>query len=166
LTVRELPKGDTALLGPPPIRVVLDARGRVEARGALFDPKSAPTLVVTTDAAAPDALAAWNDAGAEVAVVGPGAGGHGVDIDATLLLLGERGVLQAIVEGGSLLHQAFLAEGRASRLAVYVGNTLLGPSGTPALPLKGIDSIADAPRFGLRRVVRLGDDCRMDYEVS
>ncbi|HSO94936.1 MAG TPA: bifunctional diaminohydroxyphosphoribosylaminopyrimidine deaminase/5-amino-6-(5-phosphoribosylamino)uracil reductase RibD, partial [Acidimicrobiia bacterium] len=98
LTVR-----DVAVAPPhPPLRVVLDARGRVEATGPLFDATVAPTLVVTTPAAPPDRVDAWQAAGAKVEVVAPGPGG--VDLTQTLTVLGGHGVLQALVEGGATLH--------------------------------------------------------------
>jgi len=75
-----------------PLRVLLDARGRVPAEGPLFDPDLAPTLVITTEAAPAATVDAWRAAGAKVEVVGPGAGGHGVDLRAALTLLGERGL--------------------------------------------------------------------------
>src|SRR6185503_17625782 len=52
-----------------PLRVLLDARGRVPAHGPLFDLSLAPTLVFTTDAADKSVRAAWSAAGAEVVEV-------------------------------------------------------------------------------------------------
>jgi diaminohydroxyphosphoribosylaminopyrimidine deaminase/5-amino-6-(5-phosphoribosylamino)uracil reductase len=166
LTVRDLPAHDDALLGPAPLRVLLDARGRTPADGPLFDVTLAPTLAVTTPAADPDGVAAWKAKGVEVVEVGSGATGHGVDLDATLRLLADRGVLQVMVEGGAALHAAFLAEARAQRLVTYVGATLLGPRALPALPLDTVATIADAPRFTLTGVQRLGNDVRLDHTLE
>lgn len=169
LTVRDLPADtgddDDAPLGPPPLRVLLDARGRTPAVGPLFDVAAAPTLVVTTAPADPDGVAAWKATGAEVVEVERGERGHGVDLDSTLRLLGDRGVLQVMVEGGARLHAAFLTEHRAQRLVTYVGATVLGPHGLPALPLDTVTTIDEAPRFTLASVRRLGDDVRLDHDV-
>jgi diaminohydroxyphosphoribosylaminopyrimidine deaminase/5-amino-6-(5-phosphoribosylamino)uracil reductase len=131
----------------------------------LFDTSLAPTLVVTTDHADPDRIAAWLGAGADVEVVGfaNSATGHGVDLMATLTLLGGRGVLQALVEGGAALHGALLAAGLVDRLVVYVGNTLLGVHGLPTLAAPGPASMAQARRLHLDDVRRFGDDIRLDY---
>lgn len=166
LTVRTVPDDDDVELGPPPLRVLLDARGRTPAVGPLFDIALAPTLVVTTPDADTDGVAAWKATGAEVVEVGSGARGRGVDLDATLRLLGARGVLQALVEGGAALHAALLAEGHAQRLVTYVGATILGPRGLPALPLDDVETLTGAPRLALRRVLRLGDDVRLDHVVA
>ena len=74
--------------GRQPLRVLVDAAGRVGADGHLFDGE-AETLVATTPAAPPAAVEAWKAAGAEVLIVqedadrrrsrraGPGPGGAG-----------------------------------------------------------------------------------------
>jgi diaminohydroxyphosphoribosylaminopyrimidine deaminase / 5-amino-6-(5-phosphoribosylamino)uracil reductase len=148
-----------------PLRVLLDARGRVPVGGRLADLALAPTLVVLTQRAPTDVARAWRDVGADVEYVGhvEGAQGSGVDLHAVLDLLGGRGVLQAMVEGGAYLHGALLAEGLADRIVAYIGNTLLGSTGLAAYGLPGIATIADAPRWRLIEARPLGDDVRLEY---
>jgi diaminohydroxyphosphoribosylaminopyrimidine deaminase/5-amino-6-(5-phosphoribosylamino)uracil reductase len=140
----------------PPLRVLLDGRGRVPARGPLFDTALAPTLVITTDDADPHAVDAWRAAGAKVEVVAR----H--DLDAAWAVLGREGVLQALVEGGGTL----LGAVRPQRLVVYVAPTLLGTRGAPAFATPGPDTIGDAARYTLTGVTRLDPDVRLDYEVA
>ena len=160
LTVRDAP----GPVGPAPLRVLLDASGRVPATGPLFDTELAPTLVVTSDTADPAAVDAWRAAGAKVEVVARAGDGPGVDLPATLALLGSMGVLQALFEGGAHLHGRLLAAGVVDRVVQYVGPTLLGERGQPAMAWTGPDSIEDAPRFHLASITRLGDDARLDLE--
>ena len=150
----------------PPLRVLLDARGRVPADGPLFDVALAPTLVVTTEDAPAASVDAWRAAGAKVEAVAPAPTGTGVDLVATLELLGRDGVLQAMVEGGATLHGTLLAAGLADRLVAYVAATALGPAGRPALDFAGPATIADAPRWTLGGIARLGDDVRLEYELG
>jgi diaminohydroxyphosphoribosylaminopyrimidine deaminase / 5-amino-6-(5-phosphoribosylamino)uracil reductase len=145
-----------------PLRVLLDARGRVPAAGPLFDAALAPTLVVTTEAASSEAADAWRAAGAKVESV-PAAPG-GVDLEATLDLLGRRDVLQAMVEGGATLHGALLAAGLVDRLVAYVSPTVLGPGGLPAFPQPDVGTIADAEKWRLVAATTLDDDVRLEYE--
>ncbi len=149
----------------PPRRVLLDAQGRVPATGPLFDPDLAPTLVVTTEIAPAASVDAWCAAGAKVETVAPAAAGRGVDLAATLALLGREGVLQALVEGGATLHGALLGADLVDRVVAYVAATVLGANGRPALDFDGPPSIDDAPRWKLASVARLGDDVRLDYDV-
>jgi diaminohydroxyphosphoribosylaminopyrimidine deaminase / 5-amino-6-(5-phosphoribosylamino)uracil reductase len=152
-----------------PLRVVLDATGRVPADGPLFDPELAPTLVVTTDAVADDAQREWLAAGAKVLTVppaepAPAAAGAGVDLTATLEVLAGLGVLQALVEGGAALSGSLVEGGLADRLVTYVAPTVLGRDGRPALDLAGPARIADAARWRLVDVARVGTDVRLEYE--
>ena len=111
----------------PPLRVVLDAQGRVPATGPLFDPAVAPTLVITSASAAPAAVDAWRAAGAKVETVPEVPGG--VDLGESFALLGREGVLQVLVEGGGTLLGRVLADDLAHRLVVYVAPLVLGTRG-------------------------------------
>jgi diaminohydroxyphosphoribosylaminopyrimidine deaminase/5-amino-6-(5-phosphoribosylamino)uracil reductase len=150
----------------PPLRVLLDARGRVPAEGALFDTSLAPTLVVTTAATPHEMVDAWIHAGAKVETVAPAANGDGVDLEATLALLGAEGVLQALVEGGPTLVAAFLAGGHVQRLVTYIAPVLLGTDARAAFELAGPRTLADAPRYLLAAARAVGPDVRLDYEVE
>jgi diaminohydroxyphosphoribosylaminopyrimidine deaminase/5-amino-6-(5-phosphoribosylamino)uracil reductase len=145
-----------------PLRVLLDGRGRVPARGPLFDPALAPILVVTTDAAPAGVVDAWRAAGAKVETVP--AGPVGVDLAATLDLLGRLDVLQAMVEGGPSVHGALLAAGLADRVVAYVAPKVLGPRAVPAFPQPDPASIDDAADWQLVSTTTLGDDVRLEYE--
>ena len=162
LTVRDVEQ----MPNRQPLRVVLDARGRVAATGGLFDPELAPTLVITTAAAPADAVDAWRSAGAKVEVVAPASEGNGVDLDEALALLGREGVLQALVEGGGTLLGRVVAGGHAQRLVAYIAPIVLGIRGAPGLALPGPATIADADRYALARVCQLGPDVRLDYELA
>lgn len=145
-----------------PLRVLLDASGRVPAEGPLFDTGESPTLVVTTERAPAPAVEGWRRTGAGVVVVPEAAGG--VDLSAALAVLGDRGVLQALVEGGPTLHGAILDAGLAGRVVAYVAATVLGSRGMAAYGVAGPETIAEAARLRLLDVRRLGDDVRLDYE--
>lgn len=165
LTVRDVdPSG--APPGEPPLRVLLDARGRVRAEGRLFvDCALTPTLVVTTAAAPDRRVQEWVAAGAKVERVGAGPDG-GVDLAAVLTLLGARGVLDTLAEGGSALHAALLRAGLVQRAVVYVGNTVLGAQALPAFADAGPAGIAQAPRWALRSARAIDADVRLEYAVG
>jgi len=146
----------------PPLRVVLDARGRVPADGDLFDPSIAPTMVVTTLAAPAPVVDRWRSAGAKVEAVEPGPEGVGVDLLAVLALLGREGVLQAMFEGGPKLHGALLAGGLVDRIVAYVAGVALGAAGRPTFDWAGPTTLDAAPRFRLGSATALGDDVRLD----
>lgn len=165
LTVRSLSAGAIPEPADQPLRVVLDSTGGVPPEGPLFDPTLAPTLVITTSQADDRAVRAWKEAGAEVAEVAAAPDG-GVDLPATLDLLGRRGVLQVLVEGGATLHGALLSEGMGDEMVVYVGGLLLGDDAVPLARGLQVASIADAPRWVLGDVAWVGDDARLVWRRS
>lgn len=81
----------------------------------------------------------------------------GDDLYAMLADLRERGVHRVFVEGGPTIAGAFVRTGLADEVLVYLAPALLGG---PRLALGdiGVDTIADAKRFALASVERLGDD--------
>jgi diaminohydroxyphosphoribosylaminopyrimidine deaminase / 5-amino-6-(5-phosphoribosylamino)uracil reductase len=149
--------------GPPPLRVLVDGRGRVSATGALFDPSLAPTMVVTTERAPARVRGAWVASGAAVEVVAAGEGG-GVDLHELLRLLARAGVLQVLVEGGPTLHGAFLDAGLVDRIVAYVAPMILGAGGRAGYGLDPGPALAGAPRFRLTRATALGDDVGLEYD--
>jgi diaminohydroxyphosphoribosylaminopyrimidine deaminase/5-amino-6-(5-phosphoribosylamino)uracil reductase len=151
----------------PPLRVLLDGRGRVPAAGPLFDVSLAPTLVVTTSAAPLGVVDAWTSAGAKVEVIAPAADGSGVgiDLDAVFGLLGAEGVLQVLVEGGPTLLASVLEGGHAQHLVAYVAPIVLGTEGRAAFGVAGPPTLTAGARFVPTGVRALGPDVRLDYEV-
>jgi diaminohydroxyphosphoribosylaminopyrimidine deaminase / 5-amino-6-(5-phosphoribosylamino)uracil reductase len=156
--------------GRQPLRVLLDATGRTvtgpaaHALGQLFD-GAAPTLVATTAAAPRAALQAWAAAGAEVLVCpdAPAASGEaGVDLAFIAKSLGERGVLELLVEGGPRLHASFWEAGLADRLVWYLAPLVIGGDGAPGLlPAAGARTLAAARAVRIETVDRLGPDLRI-----
>jgi diaminohydroxyphosphoribosylaminopyrimidine deaminase/5-amino-6-(5-phosphoribosylamino)uracil reductase len=158
LTVRNAPAPPR-----PPLRVLLDATGRVPARGPLFAPDLGPLLVLTSARCDPRACEAWTDAGAKVEVVADAAGSGGLVPDAVLRTLAQHGCLQVLVEGGPGVHASFLAADAVDRVVAYVAPTLLGVTGRPAWDLPGPPTISAAPRWRLHDVTALGGDVRITW---
>jgi diaminohydroxyphosphoribosylaminopyrimidine deaminase/5-amino-6-(5-phosphoribosylamino)uracil reductase len=151
-------------LGRQPLRVLIDAAGRVGAGGQLFD-GAAPTLVATTAAAPAAAVEAWKAAGAEVLVC-PDAlvdgGDRGVDLAALAAALATRGVLELLVEGGPRLHAGFWAAGLADRLVWYLAPLVIGGDGAPGLLRGGgAPTLTAARPLRIASVERLGADLRV-----
>lgn len=148
----------------PPVRVLLDATGRVPALGPLFDPALAPTLVFTTERAADPAVTAWTGAGAKVEFVRAAPDGVGVDLLDVLGRLGADGALQVLVEGGPTLHAHLLGAGLVDRIVTYVAPVVLGADAPAAFSTPGPRSLSDAPRWSRCGYRPLGPDLRIDYE--
>ena len=148
LTVR-LPPGERPPARPP-LRVVLDGHLRTPPRARLLrqGPTSPPPLVVT---AAPDGLnlspaerqsrehraQALRRAGAELLEL-PTPGDGRIPLPRVLAALATRAIQSLLVEGGSQVHGAFIAQRLVDEVAVFLAPRLLGDgvplTAGPALP--------------------------------
>jgi diaminohydroxyphosphoribosylaminopyrimidine deaminase/5-amino-6-(5-phosphoribosylamino)uracil reductase len=158
LTVRD-PDYD----GRPPLRVLVDARGRVPPSGDLFDDQ-APTLVATTDAAPPERREEWRSAGAEV-VTFEAVGGL-VPLDALMADLGKRDVQSVLLEGGPTLAWSAIEDGAVDRVVVYLAPKLIGGEGAPSiLGGRGFAPVAKALGLRIRSFDVVGSDLRVEADV-
>ncbi|MBT5413571.1 MAG: riboflavin biosynthesis protein RibD, partial [Rhodospirillaceae bacterium] len=64
-----------------------------------------------------------------------------------LALLAEAGVTRLLVEGGSHLTAAFLAEDLVDRIEWFRAPMLMGGDGVPAVQPFGVDRLSEAPRY-------------------
>jgi diaminohydroxyphosphoribosylaminopyrimidine deaminase/5-amino-6-(5-phosphoribosylamino)uracil reductase len=158
LTVR-----DPSYRGRPPLRVLVDARGRVPATGDLFD-ETAPTVVATTDGTDPERRDAWREAGAEV-VEFEDDGGR-VPLPALLAHLGKRDVQSVLLEGGPTLAWAAVEDGLVDKVIVYLAPKLIGGEDAPTvLGGRGFAPIANAARLRISSFDLLGEDLKVEADV-
>ncbi|MFH9267385.1 bifunctional diaminohydroxyphosphoribosylaminopyrimidine deaminase/5-amino-6-(5-phosphoribosylamino)uracil reductase RibD [Streptomyces sp. NPDC017546] len=138
-----------------PLRVVLDTNATAVKPGARVLDDTAPTLVAVAADAPADHLP-------EAAVLRlPRAGaGPGLDLDALLAALHERGVLSVLLEGGPTLAGAFVAAGKVDKVVGYLAPVLLG-AGPAALADAGISTISEALRLDVTETVPIGPDLRI-----
>src|SRR3546814_5828979 len=116
-----------------------------------------PTLLVTHEGNQAARLQAYREAGVEVAQVATDADGH-VSLDATLSLLGARGITRLLVEGGGHLAASLLRGGLVDRLAWFQSPLVIGGDGVPAVSGFGVDRLEQAPRFAEILMAQLGRD--------
>ncbi|HZP90624.1 MAG TPA: bifunctional diaminohydroxyphosphoribosylaminopyrimidine deaminase/5-amino-6-(5-phosphoribosylamino)uracil reductase RibD [Actinomycetota bacterium] len=158
LTVR-----DPSYRGRPPLRVLVDARGRVPETGDLFD-ASAPTLVATTELAPPERRAAWRARGAEVVLYEPE--GQRVPLLPLLVDLGKRGVQGVLIEGGPTLAWSAVEDGVLDTVVVYLAPKLIGGEAAPGiLGGRGFFPIGGALPLSIVSVERVGEDIRVEADV-
>ncbi|MEZ5315153.1 MAG: bifunctional diaminohydroxyphosphoribosylaminopyrimidine deaminase/5-amino-6-(5-phosphoribosylamino)uracil reductase RibD [Chlamydiales bacterium] len=154
---------NTALLDQPqltvrgqvdqPLRVLIDSQGKVPPEGPLFDPSLAQTLVFTSHKK-------WEKKGIEILELPK------IDLQVVLKELGQRGIIQLLIEGGATLHSVFLKERQAHRCALYIGNCLLGSCGQPFASTLNVSTMQEAPSWKLEKVYRFGSSIRLDYLIQ
>ena len=87
-----------------------------------------------------------------------------IDMRAVLKYLAkERGVLQATVEGGSVLQGTFLRANLVQEIGIYQGACLLGRTGRSWATEELTTTIADANFWTLRNVTKFDNDVLLEY---
>jgi diaminohydroxyphosphoribosylaminopyrimidine deaminase/5-amino-6-(5-phosphoribosylamino)uracil reductase len=144
--------------GRDALRVVADSCARTPAdANVVSETSDAGCLIATTKTAPRRRLEALRRAGAEVAIL-PSCGGR-VDLQALWRLLGRRGCLSAMVEGGPELAASAMAAGVIDKLLLFVAPKIVG--GNEALPVvggPGVRRVGDARTLDIRTVRRFGPD--------
>ncbi len=154
LTAR--PEGATGEVHQP-LRVVFDSTGKVEpAARVLGGPVR--TLVLTTEASPATWRAHVATTGAEIAIVPAGADGR-VDVARALGLLGERGIVTLLVEGGGTLLGSFFDAREVDAVRAVIAPIVVGSREAPsAVAGRGAATVAEALRLEDVEVERLGPD--------
>lgn len=136
LTVREVP-------GPQPLRIVLDAHGRVPLSARVFSGE-AKTLVATVDMPQ-EKEEVLRQKGVEVLRL-PERDGY-PDLKRLLVVLGAREVDSLLVEGGGEVAWSFLSQGLVNKIVFFYAPIVLG--GRDAVPAVGGTGFPD-PSKALR----------------
>ncbi|AHE98218.1 deaminase [Thioalkalivibrio paradoxus ARh 1] len=152
LTVREV-------VGPNPVRVIVDPSGRVDPRARVFRNTDARTLWLRS---AQRPMPAPVPPPVEVVALEEREQGGFAPVD-ILRLLAARGLSRVLVEGGGITVSRFLAAGVLDRLHVTVAPMVLG-SGRASLTLPPVDRLDQALRLRCRHFL-LGDDMLFDLEL-
>jgi diaminohydroxyphosphoribosylaminopyrimidine deaminase/5-amino-6-(5-phosphoribosylamino)uracil reductase len=139
-----------------PLRIVADSRGRTPLNAKVLGP-GGPTLIATTSQSPPEWHREVERSGAEVAVLPAGEDGR-VDLRALAELLGQRGVLSLLVEGGGVLHASFFAAGLVDKVHAIIAPKIVGGSAYPAVGGAGANKMQEAWVLRDLDIVRLGND--------
>ncbi|MDD3925521.1 MAG: bifunctional diaminohydroxyphosphoribosylaminopyrimidine deaminase/5-amino-6-(5-phosphoribosylamino)uracil reductase RibD [bacterium] len=137
-----------------PARIVVDSMAVTPPEARLFDGKGKVILAITGNAPAAR-VEALRDKGAWVIEAG---NGRRVDLSEMLRMLPGLGVVSVLLEGGSVLATAMLAQGLIDDAFIFVAPKLLGGDGLPLLGPLGVDKIDSTPQLEQVTWRRIGDD--------
>lgn len=150
--------------GRPPIRVVLDSRGRTPPGAAVLN-DLAPTVIATTPGCSPSVRASWEGAGAEVWVFDETDQNGRVYLPAVVEALGKREVQDLLLEGGPTLAWSAVREGLVDRLVLYLAPKLIGGGGPGVLEGLGVSTISEALGLETTEVGWVGRDLKVVADV-
>jgi len=141
-----------------PIRVIVDNLARLPLRAKVVNRAStAPTILAVSQMAPRTKLEALEREGVQVIVVENSP--RRVSLERLLELLGKRGILSVMIEGGAEINASALREGIADKVLVFLAPILIGGKSTPtAVGGEGIESLAQALRLRDVRIERFDGD--------
>ena len=137
----------------PPLRVVLDSRGRLDADARVLG-AGAGTLAMH----AVDIVPSYGEGIDAIAV--PRRGGM-LDLRAVMAQLAQREVNEVQVEAGATLCGALLDADLVDELLLYIAPVLLGERGRPLFGGIHVADMADRIGFRLLETERVGPDLRL-----
>ncbi|MGH6952609.1 MAG: bifunctional diaminohydroxyphosphoribosylaminopyrimidine deaminase/5-amino-6-(5-phosphoribosylamino)uracil reductase RibD, partial [Alphaproteobacteria bacterium] len=151
----------------PPVRVVVDGRMRLPLTSKLVETASAlPTWLVTRVAKHERAerarARAYREAGVELLEV-PADTADRPPAKLILELLARRGITRVLVEGGSHLAAALLADDVVDRIAWFRAAAVMGGDGVPAVAAFGVDRLDLMARFERVSAREVGPDVLESY---
>jgi riboflavin-specific deaminase-like protein len=147
-----------AVPGFAPVRITLDAHGRIP-RGARFFDGSVRTLVAVCASTPRDYLDFLASRGVEAVFAG-GAGEERIDLAAFLDALAGRGIGSIFCEGGGTLNRALLTAGLVDRIWIVVLPAVLSGGSVNLFAGPGAPA-----RLRLESCERAGDYAWMEYAV-
>jgi diaminohydroxyphosphoribosylaminopyrimidine deaminase / 5-amino-6-(5-phosphoribosylamino)uracil reductase len=143
--------------GRSPLRVVVDSSLRIPASARILQSADGPTLIATTTKADPERIARLRDLGVDVEVIDSAP--SGVDLKALMAVLGERGLISVLIEGGaSVLGSAFDAQLVDKVVAMLAPRIIGGDTAPGAVGGAGALTLAAARLLGDVSVEQAGPD--------
>jgi len=138
-----------------PLRLVVDSKGRVPLSAHIFEP---PGEVLLAVAAPFDSVKKkkFTQVGAEVLEL-PARGGA-VDIVELLKLLGKRGIVTVLVEGGGKLLGSLFDHHLVDKVLAFISPIIIGGCKASSVGGNGVDNIAKALRLTRVSIKSFSDD--------
>jgi diaminohydroxyphosphoribosylaminopyrimidine deaminase/5-amino-6-(5-phosphoribosylamino)uracil reductase len=148
-----------------PVRVVLDRSLRIPGSGRLVhSAREVPLWVMTSNLAEAPAAMKLGAAGAQVIRVATTSAPPGLDLQAVLHALAEKGITRLLVEGGSRVAASFVAAGLVDEAWLLRGPDAIGTDGVPALDALPLSAITQSPELKVRASEMLQKDTLTIYE--
>jgi diaminohydroxyphosphoribosylaminopyrimidine deaminase/5-amino-6-(5-phosphoribosylamino)uracil reductase len=149
-----------------PIRVVLDRALRLSGTSRLVhSARETPLWVTTSDVAEAPAAMKLGAAGAQVMRVATTTmPPPGLDLNAVLHALSEKGITRLLVEGGARVASSFVSADLVDEIWLLRGPAAVGADGVAALEALPLSALTGSPAFKVRASEMLEKDTLTIYE--
>jgi diaminohydroxyphosphoribosylaminopyrimidine deaminase/5-amino-6-(5-phosphoribosylamino)uracil reductase len=149
-----------------PIRVIVDNLARLPLRAKVVNRAStAPTILAVSQMAPQTKLDALRQEGVQIVVVENSP--RRVSLERLMEVLGKRGILSVMIEGGAEINASALREGIVDKVLVFLAPILIGGKSTPtAVGGAGIETLSQALRLRDVRIERFDDDILVEGYIN
>jgi len=149
-----------------PIRIIVDNLARLPLRAKVVNRAStAPTILAVSQMAPRTKLEALEREGVQVIVVENSP--RRVSLERLMEVLGKRGILSVMIEGGAEINASALREGVADKVLVFLAPILIGGKSTPtAVGGDGIESLTQVLRLRNVRIERFDGDILVEAYIA
>jgi diaminohydroxyphosphoribosylaminopyrimidine deaminase / 5-amino-6-(5-phosphoribosylamino)uracil reductase len=149
-----------------PIRVVLDRALRLSGTSRLVhSARQTPLWVMTSNLSEAPAAMKLGAAGAQVMrLATTTAPAPGLDLQAVLHALSEKGITKLLVEGGARVASSFVSADLVDEVWLLRGPNAVGADGVAALEALPLSALTGSPAFKLRASEMLQSDTLTIYE--
>ncbi len=144
-------------LGREPYRIVLDSRLKIPEKARVFEHSPSEVILATTQTASREKIERLEKRGVRVLILDSKEGR--VDLRSCLTKLGEIGVMNLLVEGGSQINGSFLDEGLIDKFLLFLSPRLMGdPQAIGIFSGRGVSNLKEAVAVKEINIKRTGED--------
>jgi len=147
--------------GRDPYRIVFDSRLRIPENAKVVDLSPTKAIVATTEMASRDKIERLRKKGVRILISDSKSGK--VDLKASLLKLGEMGMMSLLLEGGSQLSGSFLDQRLIDKILLFLSPKLIGDPLAPGIfGGGGVTSLKEAISIKDLKVRKIGEDILLE----
>jgi len=142
--------------GNQPIRIVLDSYGKlIDKTLNILDQEISKTIIFTSNECALETINLWKKMDIKYYIIKKDQNGK-LDIDSIHNKLGELGIMQIIVEGGSEIFTNYIEQNKYNKIVLYQGATIIGSNGLSFFNTNLGDDIENRVKFQLESTEKIG----------
>lgn len=143
--------------GREPYRIVLDSRLKIPEDAKVFEHSPSEVILATTVSAPHEKIERLEEKGVRVLIIDSKDGR--VDLRTCLNKLGEMGLMNILVEGGSRINGSFLDEGLIDKFLLFLSPKCLGDPKSPGIfGGRGVSDLSEAVGLKEIKTKRIGED--------
>jgi len=147
--------------GRDPYRIVLDSRLKIPEEAKVIGTSPSKAIIASTELAPKDKIEKLEKRGVQILILDSKEGR--VNLKSCLSKLGEMGMMNLLVEGGSQVNGSFLDEGGIGKLLLFLSPKLIGDQ--QALGIfggKGASNLQKATALKEIKAKRIGEDILLE----